>query len=66
MSIHDLYAIYAAAYAESSHFESGRAIDLPSGLARRLRIPSDRALLLVRTRRGAIGAASARNAANLS
>lgn len=37
MSSHDLYAIYAAAYAESSHFESGRAIDLPAGLARRLR-----------------------------
>jgi hypothetical protein len=37
MSSHDLYAIYAAAYAESSHFESWRANDLPEGLARRLR-----------------------------
>jgi hypothetical protein len=37
MTSHDLYAIYVEAYAESSHFENGQAIDLPAGLARRLR-----------------------------
>jgi hypothetical protein len=37
MTSHDLYAIYAGAYAESSHFESGRLLDAPAGLARRLR-----------------------------
>ncbi len=37
MTSHDLYAIYASAYAESSHFESGRLPDAPAGLARRLR-----------------------------
>ncbi|MEI6224681.1 MAG: hypothetical protein WCS72_08000 [Deltaproteobacteria bacterium] len=37
MTSHDLYAIYAGAYAESSHFESGRLHDAPAGLARRLR-----------------------------
>jgi hypothetical protein len=37
MTSHDLYPIYAAAYAESSHFESGRMPDAPAGLARRLR-----------------------------
>ena len=37
MTSHDLYAIYAAAYVESSHFESGRLPEAPPGLARRLR-----------------------------
>jgi hypothetical protein len=37
MTSHDLYDIYAAAYAESSHFESGRTPEAPVGLARRLR-----------------------------
>ena len=37
MTSHDLYAIYAAAYAESSHFEDGRMPDAPPGLGRRLR-----------------------------
>jgi len=37
MTSHDLYAIYAAAYAESSHFTSGHLPDAPPGLARRLR-----------------------------
>ena len=37
MTSHDLYAIYAAAYVESSHFQSGRLPDAPPGLARRLR-----------------------------
>jgi hypothetical protein len=37
MTSHDLYAIYAASYAESSHFESGRPQAVPSGLAGRLR-----------------------------
>lgn len=37
MTSHDLYAIYAAAYAESSHFQSGRLADAPAGLTRRLR-----------------------------
>jgi hypothetical protein len=37
MTSHDLYSIYAAAYAESSHFESGRQLPVPAGLAGRLR-----------------------------
>jgi hypothetical protein len=37
MTSHDLYAIYSAAYAESSHFESGCPAEVPAGLARRLR-----------------------------
>lgn len=37
MTSHDLYAIYAAAYVESSHFESGHLPEAPPGLARRLR-----------------------------
>ena len=37
MTSHDLYAVYAAAYAESSHFESGRLHAAPAGLARTLR-----------------------------
>ncbi len=37
MTSHDLYAIYAGAYVESSHFESGRLPEVPAGLARRLR-----------------------------
>ncbi len=37
MTSHDLYAIYAAAYAESSHFESGLLAGEPYGLAQRLR-----------------------------
>jgi len=37
MTSHDLYAIYAAAYVESSHFTSGHLPEAPPGLARRLR-----------------------------
>lgn len=37
MTSHDLYAIYASAYAESSHFESALLPDAPAGLGRRLR-----------------------------
>lgn len=46
MTSHDLYAIYASAYAESSHFESRRLPDAPAGLARRLRrlISAERAI----------------------
>ncbi len=36
MTTHDLYAIYAAAYSESSHFESGRPPAPRPGLAGRI------------------------------
>jgi hypothetical protein len=42
---HDLYAIYAGAYAESSHFESRPALEVPRGLGTRL----NRMLSLART-----------------
>jgi hypothetical protein len=37
MTSHDLYAIYAGAYVESSHFQTGHPLDAPPGLAGRLR-----------------------------
>ena len=37
MTSHDLYALYASAYAESSHFESRRLPGAPVRLARTLR-----------------------------
>ena len=37
MTSHDLYAVYASAYVELSHFESRRVPEVPPGLARRFR-----------------------------
>jgi hypothetical protein len=37
MTSHDLYPIYAEAYVESSHFQTGHPLDAPPGLAGRLR-----------------------------
>jgi hypothetical protein len=37
MTSHDLYAIYAEAYVESSHFQTGHPLVAPPGLGRRLR-----------------------------